>query len=105
MTTPPWKKDHGWMWLVHLNGNKPSLKLRHYKRKPVFRPRTQAPKSQPEDVVMSKFEATRGKLMRLLRRFDEVDSIIEGSRRRINPFQPVALIELDIADIVSQSTD
>ncbi|XP_070073207.1 uncharacterized protein [Drosophila takahashii] len=102
MSVPPWKKEHNWRWLAHLNGNRPSLKLRHYKRKPAFRPRTLAPKSQPDHVVMSKFEATRGKLMHLLRRFDDVDSIIERSRRRINPFLPLALIELDFADIESE---
>ncbi|XP_016950800.1 uncharacterized protein LOC108025054 [Drosophila biarmipes] len=105
MSLPPWKKDHPWMWLSQLNQNGPALTLRHYKRKPAFRPKAPEPKSSPslrEDPGKSKFEATRGKLMHLLQRFDEVDSIIEGSRRRINPFQPVALIELEYADIERQ---
>jgi len=105
MSLPPWKKDHPWMWLSQLNRNGPALILRHYKRKPAFRPKAPEPKSPSyprTDPVKSKFEATRGKLMHLLRRFDEVNSIIDGSRRRINPFQPVALIELEYADIERQ---
>ncbi|XP_017079802.1 uncharacterized protein LOC108113644 [Drosophila eugracilis] len=104
MSIPPWKKDHSWLWLKELNGCEASLKLRHYKRKPNFRPRASVPET-PDNEVKSKLEATRGKLLRLLRRFDEVDSIVEASRLRPNPFETLDFLAVSLGDLESPRGD
>nr|DAA04335.1 TPA_inf: HDC15675 [Drosophila melanogaster] len=58
------KKDHSWNWLKQLSRKGPLLILRLLKQEPSFPPRTQEPKMPPENIVGSKFEVTRGKLMR-----------------------------------------
>uniref|UniRef100_A0A6P4FD68 Uncharacterized protein LOC108050958 n=1 Tax=Drosophila rhopaloa TaxID=1041015 RepID=A0A6P4FD68_DRORH len=74
-------------------------------RTPKFRPKVPEPKSSPDYVVSSKIEATRGKLLRLLGRLEKVDSIIEESSQRRNPFQPVAPMAVAYEDIESQMKD
>ncbi|XP_036676003.1 uncharacterized protein [Drosophila suzukii] len=97
-----WKKRPAWqLWLSELprQGSRqgPVLTLRYYKRKPAFRPRASVATSPPDKSASSKFQATRNKLLGLLQRCEKVDTIVEESRRRPNPFQPAAALAIDMA--------
>ncbi|XP_017052861.1 uncharacterized protein LOC108096023 [Drosophila ficusphila] len=100
MDLPLCKKCHTrHLFPAQLFSKGPVVTLRYYKRKPVFRPRAQEPNSVPDNSERVTIEETRDKLMRILRRFDKVDTIIEESRRRINPFQPVVEVPVSYEDI------
>ncbi|XP_037724310.1 uncharacterized protein LOC119556302 [Drosophila subpulchrella] len=102
MSLLEWKKRPAWkLWLSELprQGSRqgPFLTLRYYKRKPAFRPRASGATPSPDTSVSSKFQDTRNKLLGLLQRCEKVDTIVEESRRRPNPFQPAAAFAMDAA--------
>ncbi|XP_017002432.2 uncharacterized protein [Drosophila takahashii] len=102
------KKRPSWrLWLNELprQGSRPGpvLTLRYYKRNPAFRPRASMNGNPPEaETLASKFLATRNKLLGLLHRLEKVNTIVEESRRRRNPFQPATPMALAYEEIEKQ---
>ncbi|XP_039499792.1 uncharacterized protein LOC120456813 [Drosophila santomea] len=93
------------LWLCERPRKGPGLLLRYYKYKPVFRPTSENPITGKRDRVRRKLQDTRNKLLGLMQRFEKVDNIVEGSRRRRNPFHLVASMALDYEDIEPHMLD
>ncbi|KRK06939.1 uncharacterized protein LOC26535581 [Drosophila yakuba] len=97
---PSWQ-----LQLCELPRKGPGLILRYYKHKPAFRPTSENPITRKRDRVMSKLQDTRNKLLGLMQRFEKVDNIVEGSRRRRNPFHLVASMAMAYEDIETHMID
>ncbi|XP_043660682.1 uncharacterized protein LOC122624953 [Drosophila teissieri] len=106
MTVFQTKNRPSWqLWLGALPRKAPGLILRHYKHKPAFRPTTQDRSTERRDCVRSRLLDTRNKILGLLQRFEKVDSIVEESRRRRNPFHLVASMAMAYEDIETHMLD
>eukprot|EP00099_Drosophila_melanogaster_P001441 NP_001097019.1 uncharacterized protein Dmel_CG34328 [Drosophila melanogaster] len=91
--------------LYELPGRGPVLLVRHYKYKPAFRPNAQDPVAEPFDPVRSVLKRTRTKLTGLLHHFNIVNSIVDGSRCRRNPFHLVVPMDMPYEDIETDMLD